>query len=59
MLFVLTYNLGNFMRRLVLPEVEALDSDQSSDQAESRRVGDWYATQGGWCFSLAGNQGKC
>ena len=34
-LFVLTYNLGNFMRRLaVAGGYEALDSDQSSDQAD-------------------------
>ena len=59
-LFVLTYNLGNFMRRLVLPEDMALDSDQSSDQADQ----DGWATgtprkeAGVSACRGAGNQGN-
>ena len=60
-LFVLTYNLGNFMRRLVLAGgYEALDSDQSSDQADQ----DGWATgaprkeAGVSACRGAGNQGN-
>ena len=60
-LFVLTYNLGNFMRRLVLPEdMKHWDSDQSSDQADQ----DGWATgtprkeAGVSACRGAGNQGN-
>ena len=60
-LFVLTYNLGNFMRRLVLPkDMKPLDSDQSSDQADQ----DGWATgtprkeAGVSACRGAGNQGN-
>ena len=43
-LFVLTYNLGNFMRRLVLPEDMKHWTLTSLQTRLIKTVGDWYAT---------------
>ena len=52
-LFILTYNLGNFMRRLVLPE-DMKHWTLTSLQTRLIKTGGrhWYTTQGAWCFSL-------
>ena len=57
-LFVLTYNLGNFMRRLVAGGYEALDSDQSSDQAVKWATGTPRKEAGVSACRGAGNQGN-
>ena len=51
-LFVLAYNLGNFMRRLTLPESVKHWSLRSVQTKLTRWVDVWCGMPGGWCFSL-------
>ena len=52
-LFVLAYNLGNFMRRLTLPEsVKLTGHCEACRPSSSRWVDIWCGMPGGWCFNL-------